>query len=64
MAFVPGDFYGAGQMARRGLRLNFSYPRPEEIGPGIARLARAVERLLREEAVDGGEEASISGPVV
>ncbi|BAD41739.1 PLP-dependent aminotransferase family protein [Symbiobacterium thermophilum] len=64
VAFVPGDFYGAGQMARRGLRLNFSYPRPEEIGPGIARLARAVERLLREEAVDGGEEASISGPVV
>lgn len=64
VAFVPGDFYGAGQMARRGLRLNFSYPRPEEIEPGIERLARAVERLLREEAGQGGETDPISGPVV
>jgi len=64
VAFVPGDFYGAGPLARRGLRLNFSYPRPEEIEPGIARLARAAERLLREEAAPPGEPAPISGPVV
>ncbi|MEW8978591.1 MAG: PLP-dependent aminotransferase family protein [Symbiobacterium sp.] len=64
VAFMPGDFYGAGQLARRGLRLNFSYPRLEEIGPGIQRLARAVERLLKEEASAGGEPGAFSGPVV
>jgi 2-aminoadipate transaminase len=48
VAFVPGDsFYaGNGPESCRHLRLNFSYPNPEQIREGIRRLAVAVKRQL------------------
>lgn len=64
VAFIPGDYYGAGDEARRGLRLNFSYPREEQIGEGVKRLATAVKRLLREESTTDESRTELSGPVV
>jgi 2-aminoadipate transaminase len=64
VAFIPGDFYGTGEEARRGLRLNFSYPDEGRIAEGIRRLGASIRRLLREE---GGVEAArgeLSSPVV
>lgn len=64
VAFIPGDYYGAGELARRGLRLNFTYPPVDAIAPGVKRLARAVERLLQEEAGAEPAQPELSGPVV
>lgn len=64
VAFIPGDYYGPGDESRRGLRLNFSYPREAEIGEGVKRLAHAVKRLMREEATAGDQPSELSGPVV
>jgi 2-aminoadipate transaminase len=64
VAFIPGDYYGPGEEARRGLRLNFTYPAEAEIEEGIRRLAGTVKRLLKEDL--GAEEyrGDWSGPVV
>jgi 2-aminoadipate transaminase len=64
VAFIPGDYYGAGDEARRGIRLNFTYPREQEIGEGVRRLAAAVRRLLKEEAPSQESRLELSGPVV
>lgn len=64
VAFIPGDYYGPGEEARYGLRLNFTYPGEEEIVEGIQRLGRAAKRLLREEDPGAGIAAELSGPVV
>lgn len=64
VAFIPGDYYGPGDEARRGLRLNFAYPREPEIADGVRRLAGAVRRLLKEEAPGEEYRPELSGPVV
>lgn len=64
VAFIPGDYYGPGDEARRGLRLNFTYPRENEIAEGVKRLAHSVKRLMREEASADDQRAELSGPVV
>ncbi|HEY8345711.1 MAG TPA: PLP-dependent aminotransferase family protein [Symbiobacteriaceae bacterium] len=64
VAFIPGDYYGPGDEARRGLRLNFTYPRETEITEGVKRLAAAVRRLRKEEPAPEEERPELSGPVV
>lgn len=64
VAFVPGDYYGPGDEARRGLRLNYTYPREPEIAEGVRRLAAAVRRLMKEEAAAEDLRSELSGPVV
>lgn len=64
VAFIPGDYYGPGDEARRGLRLNFTYPREAEIAEGVRRLAAAVRRLLKEEGAPEDLRSDLSGPVV
>jgi len=64
VAFIPGDYYGPGDEARRGLRLNFTYPREQEVAEGVRRLAAAVRRLLKEEGAAEEYRSELSGPVV
>lgn len=64
VAFIPGDYYGPGDEARRGLRLNFTYPKEPDIAEGVRRMAAAVRRLLKEEAADEEYRSELSGPVV
>lgn len=64
VAFIPGDYYGPGDEARRGLRLNFTYPRETEITEGVKRLSAAVRRLLKEESPADTYRSELSGPVV
>ena len=64
VAFIPGDYYGPGDEARRGLRLNFTYPKETEIAEGVRRLAHAVRRLMREEGAAEEARPELSGPVV
>lgn len=64
VAFIPGDYYGPGEEARRGLRLNFTYPREPEISEGVRRLGSAIRRLMREEAQTEENRPELSGPVV
>ena len=47
VAFLPGAAFAAqgAEPARSSLRLNFSFPSRETIEEGIARLARAIERM-------------------
>ncbi|HWI64357.1 MAG TPA: PLP-dependent aminotransferase family protein [Symbiobacteriaceae bacterium] len=64
VTFIPGDYYGPGEDARRGIRLNFTYPRETEIAEGVKRLAAAVRRILKEEAPAEESRLELSGPVV
>ncbi|MDF2628529.1 MAG: class aminotransferase protein [Symbiobacteriaceae bacterium] len=64
VAFIPGDYYGPGDEARRGIRLNFTYPREPEIAEGVKRLAAAVRRILKEEGTAVDSRPELSGPVV
>jgi 2-aminoadipate transaminase len=49
VAFVPGiAFYPSGSDGRCCMRLNFSNAQPEMIQEGIARLGRAIKRMLSE----------------
>lgn len=64
VAFIPGDYYGSGEEARRGLRLNFSYPDEAQIPDGVERLATSLRRLMRDELQAGSDRPELSGPVV
>lgn len=64
VAFIPGDFYGTGEDARRGLRLNYSYPDEDRIAEGVRRLANSIRRMLRDEGHTEGGRSELSGPVV
>lgn len=64
VTFIPGDYYGPGDETRRGIRLNFTYPRENEITEGVRRLGGAIRRLLKEEASGGESRLELSGPVV
>ncbi|MCK5148494.1 PLP-dependent aminotransferase family protein [bacterium] len=46
VAFVPGTAFHADGGGKNTLRLNFSYPSPEQIDIGIRRLARTIENSL------------------
>jgi 2-aminoadipate transaminase len=51
VAFVPGgSFYPCGG-GENTMRLNFSYPTPEKINEGIARLSEAIKIGLAETRV-------------
>lgn len=64
VAFIPGDYYGPGEECRRGVRLNFTYPKEPEIAEGVKRLAAAVRRILKEEGRPDETRLELSGPVV
>ena len=64
VTFMPGDYYGPGEDARRGVRLNFTFPREAEIAEGVKRLAGAVRRILKEEGPAEESRLELSGPVV
>ena len=45
--YTPGDsFYPDGKEGRNCMRLNFSYPSPEDIREAIRRLAEVIEDRL------------------
>ncbi|MBU0496312.1 MAG: PLP-dependent aminotransferase family protein [Chloroflexi bacterium] len=46
VAFVPGTPFYAGECSPHTLRLNFSYPRPEQIETGIQRLGEVLAQAL------------------
>lgn len=46
VAFVPGGPFYANEAERNTLRLNFSYPSPEQIEIGMARLGRAIRASM------------------
>jgi 2-aminoadipate transaminase len=46
VAFVPGDSFYPNGGGENTMRLNFSYPTPEQIDEGIRRLAKAVKEML------------------
>ncbi len=46
VTFVPGSSFHVDGSGAGKLRLNFSHPTPERIDEGIARLGRALQRLL------------------
>ncbi|HYG58971.1 MAG TPA: PLP-dependent aminotransferase family protein [Symbiobacteriaceae bacterium] len=64
VAFLPGDYYGPSDQARRGVRLNFTYPSEPQIVDGVRRLAAAVRRVLKEEGPQDDSRLELSGPVV
>ena len=64
VAFIPGDYYGPGDEARRGLRLNFTYSAERETVEGVKRLAAALRRLRKEEVPSDEYRPELSGPVV
>ena len=47
VTFVPGDIYYGDQPDFRTLRLAFATPSPAQIEEGVARIGRAVAKLLR-----------------
>jgi 2-aminoadipate transaminase len=53
MAFVPGDNFYADGSGQNTLRLSFSSASKENIDRGIARLSRAMHRLLGRELIEG-----------
>ncbi|MGE5673218.1 MAG: PLP-dependent aminotransferase family protein [Mycobacterium leprae] len=64
VSFIPGDYYGPGDEARRGIRLNYSYPPEAEIAEGVRRLSATVRRVLKEEGPIDEFRSDLSGPVV
>jgi 2-aminoadipate transaminase len=46
VAFVPGDGFFPDGTGRNCMRLNFSFPTPEQIGEGVQRLAEVLEDRL------------------
>ena len=46
VAFVPGEPFHAGGGGKNTLRLSFSYPTPENIREGIARLSESLEEIV------------------
>jgi 2-aminoadipate transaminase len=46
VAFVPGDSFYPNGGGENTMRLNFSYPTPEQIEEGIKRLAKAIKEML------------------
>ncbi len=47
VAYVPGASFFANGMGWNTLRLNFSYPTPEEIDEGVKRLSNLIRRKLK-----------------
>ncbi|ABM80281.1 PLP-dependent aminotransferase family protein [Hyperthermus butylicus] len=46
VVFVPGDSFFPNGGGKNTMRLNFSYPSPEEIEEGIKRLAKTIKEML------------------
>lgn len=53
MAFVPGDSFYADGSGKNTLRLSFSSASRENIDKGVARLGRAMHKLLGRELIEG-----------
>jgi DNA-binding transcriptional MocR family regulator len=53
VAFVTGTAFHCDGSGANTLRLNFSYPTVEQIHAGIARLAKAVDRVMVSRASKG-----------
>lgn len=50
VAFVIGSAFYCDGGGKNTLRLNFSYPSVEQLGEGVKRIARAIEKMIRESA--------------
>jgi DNA-binding transcriptional MocR family regulator len=60
VAFVPGTPFSTEGMGRNYLRLNFTFPAPEQLEPGVKRLVRAIRETLREaEELPGDPEVAV-----
>ncbi len=59
VSYLPGDACVAGEPGGNHLRLNFTFPSPERIADGVARLMEALRSAAgRTEAVAGSGEAT------
>ena len=64
VSFVPGKTFYPGNAAGNYIRLNFTYPAPEQIKEGVRRLARAYIDVLREHKNDAAEMETALGPIL
>ncbi len=65
VSFVPGNVFFPGNATGNYIRLNFTYPEPEQIKEGVKRLAIAYNNLLKEQINDMGEmQSSVLGMIL
>lgn len=64
VSFVPGNTFYPGNPAGNFIRLNFTYPAPEQIKEGVKRLARALEDTRREQKRNSSAAENLLGPIL
>jgi DNA-binding transcriptional MocR family regulator len=64
VSFVPGKTFYPGNASGNYIRLNFTYPAPEQIKEGVRRLARAYNDVLREHKNDAAEMDNALGLIL
>ncbi len=64
VSFVPGNTFYPGNADGNYIRLNFTYPTPEQIKEGVGRLARAYNDVLREYENNVAELDTALGPIL
>jgi DNA-binding transcriptional MocR family regulator len=63
VSFVPGNTFYPGNATGNYVRLNFTYPSPEQIKEGVGRLARAYNDVMKEQKNDPYEIHTTLGPI-
>lgn len=64
VSYVPGKTFYHGNATGNNIRLNFTYPTPEQIKEGVRRLARAYNDVLREHKNDAAQMDAELGPIL
>jgi DNA-binding transcriptional MocR family regulator len=64
VSFVPGNTFFPGTPSGNYIRLNFTYPAPEQIVEGVKRLSGAWEDVLKEQKRYTAVSKSELGPIV
>ncbi len=64
VSFVPGKTFYPGSAAGNYIRLNFTYPSPEQIKEGVRRLAKAYKEVMHEHNNDTVEMDTSIGTIL
>ena len=64
VSFVPGKTFYPGNAAGNYIRLNFTYPAPDQIKEGVRRLARAYNDVMSEHRNYAAEMGTALGPIL
>ena len=64
VAYVPGTAFYTGDRGGSFIRLNFTYPKREEITEGIRRLDAAIHELKAKDRPAGGKYAHSLAPII